>query len=52
MASQPLAERESWLKSFGLKKTVGVTLSVLAFGAIVLVLGTEKEEGGRLGGRF
>ncbi|GAB4820292.1 hypothetical protein N2152v2_007338 [Parachlorella kessleri] len=49
--AKPLAERESWLKSWAWKKTAGVAVSGAAFVAMLLVLGTQRDEGKALTGR-
>lgn len=44
MIDQPLSEREGWLLSWGRKKYLEVALACAGFGAMLLVLGMEKEE--------
>jgi hypothetical protein len=44
MIDQPLSEREGWLLSWNRKKYLEVALACTAFGAVLLVLGMEKEE--------
>lgn len=45
MIDQPVAERESWLRSWGRKQIVDVALKVATFGALLLVLGAKGEDG-------
>lgn len=45
MLEQSLPQRESWLLSWGRRKYVEVALSVTCFAAVLLLVGTEKEEG-------
>lgn len=42
--AKPVAERESWLKSWGWKKLVAVGLAGTTFACMLLVVGTNKED--------